>query len=158
MFGRSQPAQNREAGESLMDRAATAKSNGKSGGTANTKVQHSIISRDLTVTGDIITTGDLTVEGGVDGSITCRTLTLGGAPKIKGDVKAETVRVCGAFTGTIAASQVHLVKTAVMRGDILYRTLSIDQGASFEGSAGPLDQTRRGGANGANGANGLNGA
>ena len=99
----------------------------------NTKTQHSIISIDLTVTGDIVTAGDLTVEGAVDGSITCRTLTLGGTPDIKGDVTAETVRVCGAFSGTIAASQVHLVKSAVMKGDIRYRTLTIDQGASFEG-------------------------
>ncbi len=114
-----------------MDRAAT--------GTVATpkppvsKTQHSIISTDLTVTGDIVTAGDLTVEGKVDGSITCRTLTLGGTPDIKGDVTAETVRVCGAFTGTIAAGRVHLVKSAVMKGDIRYRTLTIDKGASFEG-------------------------
>ena len=100
---------------------------------ANSKIQHSIISTDLTVTGDIITAGDLTVEGAVDGSITCRTLTLGGTPDIKGNVTAETVRVCGAFTGTIAAGRVHLVKSAVMKGDIRYRTLTIDKGASFEG-------------------------
>ena len=96
----------------------------------DTKTQHSIISIDLTVTGDIVTAGDLTVEGAVDGSITCRTLTLGGTPDIKGDVTAETVRVCGAFSGTIAASQVHLVKSAVMKGDIRYRTLTIDVGGS----------------------------
>ncbi len=113
-----------------MDRATASAGGSK---TATAKTQHSIVSRDLTVTGDIVTTGDLTVEGAVDGSITCRTLTLGGSPDIKGDVTAETVRVCGAFSGTIAASQVHLVKSAVMKGDIRYRTLTIDQGASFEG-------------------------
>ncbi len=112
-----------------MDRAATAGAPKP----ANSKMQHSIISTDLTVTGDIVTAGDLTVEGAVDGSITCRTLTLGGTPDIKGDVTAETVRVCGAFSGTIAASQVHLVKSAVMKGDIRYKTLTIDEGASFEG-------------------------
>ena len=105
---------------------------------AGTKIQHSIISAALTVTGDIVTTGDLTVEGTVDGSITCRTLTLGGTPTIKGDVKAETVRVCGAFTGSISAAQVHLVKSAVMRGDIRYHTLTIDEGAYFEGKAARL--------------------
>ena len=138
MFGRGQSSQTSQANGSLMDRATTAKSETKP---INGKVQHSIISRDLTVTGDIITDGDLTVEGAVDGNISCRTLTLGGAPEINGDVKAETVRVCGAFTGSIAAAQVHLVKSAVMRGDIRYRTLTIDQGAFFEGKAGRLKGT-----------------
>ncbi len=148
MFGSSQPSPATKANGSTMEAAATAgEVAGKSTkSAAGSKVQHSIISRDLTVTGDISTTGDLTIEGGVDGSITCRTLTLGGAPKIKGDVKAETVRVCGAFTGSIAASQVHLVKSAVMRGDIAYKTLTIDQGAFFEGKAGPLGGARGGGA------------
>lgn len=141
MFGRGQAPETSQANGSLMDRAATVNSHGKSAKSANTKVQHSIISRDLTVTGDIITDGDLTIEGSVDGNITCRTLTLGGAPEIHGDVKAETVRVCGVFTGSIAASQVHLVKSAVMRGDVRYRTLTIDSGAFFEGRAGRLSGT-----------------
>jgi len=149
MFGSTQPSRTEKANASLMDRAATAKSDVKPGADtggmpAKGKVQHSIISSDLMVTGDIVTTGDLTIEGGVDGSIACRTLTLGGAPKIKGNVKAETVRVCGAFTGSISASQVHLVKSAVMRGDIAYKTLIIDQGASFEGKAGPLKSVTNG--------------
>ncbi len=106
--------------------------------TSNGVTQHSVISTDLRVTGDIVTPGDLTVEGAVDGSITCRTLTLGGTPDIKGNVTAETVRVCGAFAGTIEAGQVHLVKSAVMKGDIRYRVLTIDQGAYFEGKATPM--------------------
>ena len=142
MFGSAQSSQRTKANGSLMERATEAKSAPTSvAAPAGTKIQHSIISPALTVTGDIITTGDLTVEGTVDGSITCRTLTLGGTPTIKGDVKAETVRVCGAFTGSISASQVHLVKSAVMRGDIHYHTLTIDQGAYFEGKAARLKDT-----------------
>ena len=125
--GQSQQAENKGA-------PATAPATGPAK-PAGPKAEPSIISADLTVTGDIITPGDLTVEGAVDGSITCHTLTLGGTPDIKGDVTAETVRVCGAFSGTIAASQVHLVKSAVMKGDIRYRSLTIDQGAFFEGKA-----------------------
>ncbi len=108
---------------------------------AGGKVQHSIVTRELTVTGDIVTGGDLTVEGAVHGSIACRTLTLGGTPDIKGDVRAETVRVCGAFSGTIAAKEVHLVKSAVMSGDIAYKTLIIDEGASFEGKVKRMKDT-----------------
>ena len=139
MFGSAQSSETGKPNGASRDRASEARGAGKSAAApAGAKIQHSIISPALTVTGDIITTGDLTVEGTVDGSITCRTLTLGGTPTIKGSVEAETVRVCGAFTGSISASQVHLVKSAVMRGDIHYRTLTIDAGAYFEGRAARL--------------------
>lgn len=142
MFGSAQSPQTNKPNGSVMDRATAAGGTGKAVAMpGNGKIQHSIISSSLTVTGDIITAGDLTVEGTVDGSIACRTLTLGGAPTIKGDVEAETVRVCGAFTGSISASQVHLVKSAVMRGDINYQTLTIDKGAYFEGKAARLKST-----------------
>ncbi len=39
--------------------------------------------------------GDISVEGSVEGNITCRTLTLRGEPTITGDVHAEAVHVCG---------------------------------------------------------------
>ena len=145
MFGKGQSKLSEKTGNSLMDRATEKPAAAKlAKPPANTKVQHSIISTDLTVTGDVVTTGDLTIEGSVDGSIACRTLTLGGAPSIKGDVKAETVRVSGKFSGSIAASQVHLVKSAVMKGDISYRVLTIDKGAFFEGKAQPLSGTSNG--------------
>ena len=133
MFGNGKSRQAGSSPAPWMDRATGAAGAATVPKPAPASTQHSIISTDLTVTGDIVTTGDLTVEGAVDGSFTCRTLTLGGTPDIKGNVTAETVRVCGAFSGTIAATQVHLVKSAVMKGDIAYRTLTIDQGASFQG-------------------------
>ena len=49
-------------------------------GTAKKRPQHSIIGTDLKITGDIESSGDITVHGTVEGSIKCRTLTLGDAP------------------------------------------------------------------------------
>ena len=100
---------------------------------SNDKTRPTSISPDLTITGDMFSAGDINLEGRIDGSIQCRTLTLNGTPAVNGEVKAETVRVCGSFGGQIDASKVHLTKTARMAGDIAYRTLQIDEGASFEG-------------------------
>jgi cytoskeletal protein CcmA (bactofilin family) len=61
--------------------------------------QHSIIPVDLQITGNLVSTGDIHVEGAIHGTITCRTLTLTGQPVIQGSVKAETVRVSGTFDG-----------------------------------------------------------
>jgi len=96
-------------------------------------VQHSFISADTTVTGDLESTGDISVEGSVEGNITCRTLTLRGEPTIMGDVHAEAVHVCGRFTGALRAKKVVLTKAARMTGDIYYETLELQEGAEFEG-------------------------
>ena len=96
-------------------------------------VQHSFISADATVTGDLESAGDISVEGSVEGNITCRTLTLRGEPTITGDVHAEAVHVCGRFTGALRAKKVVLTKAARMTGDIYYETLELQEGAEFEG-------------------------
>jgi len=104
-----------------------------------TKVQHSIISADTTLTGDLKSEGDITVEGTVDGSIQCRCLTLSGQPVIKGSANAESAIVSGTFKGDIRAKKVILTQTAKMLGDIFNETLEIQPGADFQGEVGRLD-------------------
>ena len=96
--------------------------------------EHSIIPADLKITGDLVSSGDIFVEGVIHGNITCRTLTLTGQPAIKGSVKAETVRVCGTFDGKVQAKKVALTKAARMTGEIYYETLEMEAGASFGGA------------------------
>ena len=97
------------------------------------KVQHSFISADTEVTGDLEGVGDISVEGSVEGNISCRTLTLRGEPTITGDVHAEAVHVCGRFKGALHAKKVVLTKAARMSGDITYEILELHEGAEFEG-------------------------
>ena len=101
--------------------------------------QHAIIPVDLKITGDLVSTGDIHVEGAIHGNITCRTLTLTGQPVIEGSVKDETVRVCGTFDGKIEAKKVALTKAARMTGEIYYETLEIEPGASFEGKLSRIE-------------------
>jgi len=102
------------------------------------RVQHSILSADTTLTGDLVSNGDVTVEGTIDGSIRCRSLTLCGQPTIKGTVEAETAHVGGEFTGELRANKVILNKSARMRGDIYQEILEIHTGAEFEGKVARL--------------------
>ncbi len=95
--------------------------------------EHSIIPADLKITGDLVSPGDIHVEGVIHGNITCRTLTLTGQPVVQGSVKAETVRVSGTFNGKVEAKKVVLTKGAKMVGEIYYETLEVEAGASFEG-------------------------
>ncbi len=99
---------------------------------------HSIISSDLTIKGNLVCTGDLRIEGRVDGDITCRTLTLGAQPVINSKVTAETVRICGEFTGEVRARKVVLTDSAKVKGDIYQEVLQLEKGAAFEGYIGRL--------------------
>ncbi len=104
--------------------------------------QHSIIPADLEITGNLVSRGDIHVEGVIHGDITCRLLTLTGQPTIQGSVEAESVRVSGTFNGKIHAKKVSLTKAARMTGEICYETLEIDPGASIEGKLSCLKGRR----------------
>jgi cytoskeletal protein CcmA (bactofilin family) len=107
--------------------------------TRASKIQHSIFSADTTLTGDLKTEGDITVEGTIEGNIQCRCLTLSGEPVIKGSAKAETAIVSGTFSGDIRAKKVILTKTAKVQGRIFNKTLEIQSGADFQGEVGRLE-------------------
>ncbi len=96
-------------------------------------IQHSIIGAGTTLTGDLFSDGDITIEGAVEGSINCRALTLSGEPTINGSVEADAVHVCGTFNGDVRASKVVLTKKTRMTGNVTYETLEVHPGACFEG-------------------------
>ncbi len=100
----------------------------------------SIISADLKVTGDLLSDGDIQVDGVIEGDIQSRTVTVGEAAHVKGSISADTVRVCGAVTGQVRGTSVTLAKTAKVTGDILHQTLAIEPGAFLEGHCKRLEQ------------------
>lgn len=108
------------------------------GGSAKKRPQHSIIGTDLKITGDIESSGDITVHGIVEGSIKCRTLTLGDAPVIS-SVQAETVRISGSFDGEVRAKKVSLTRNAKVKGDIYHESLEVEAGATIEGRLARLE-------------------
>ena len=110
--------------------------------TKNKKVQHSIIGSDLKIKGDLESTGDITVDGAVEGKIKCRTLILGEEPMIKSSIEADTVRICGAFSGDVKARKVVLTKTAKVTGDIFHECLEVEEGAVLEGRLGRLKEEK----------------
>jgi cytoskeletal protein CcmA (bactofilin family) len=109
-------------------------------------IQHSVIGADLTITGELVSTGDIKVDGRVDGNITCRTLTLGDQPLLNSEIAAETVRICGTFNGQVRANKVVLTKDAKVRADIAQEILEIEAGATLEGEIKRLAPIRLNGA------------
>lgn len=102
-------------------------------------VPPSILSRDLRVTGNLSSSGDMQVDGIVEGDVKSRTLTLGETGAVTGTVEAEQARICGSITGKLVARSVELSRTAKIFGDIIHQTLSIEAGAKVEGMLSRMD-------------------
>ncbi|PSL20605.1 bactofilin family protein [Shimia abyssi] len=94
----------------------------------------SVLSADLHVTGNMKTTGDIQVEGTVEGDIRAHLLTIGESATIKGEVTADDVVINGRIIGRVRGLKVRLTSTARVEGDIIHKTIAIESGAHFEGS------------------------
>ncbi|MEE9271917.1 MAG: polymer-forming cytoskeletal protein [Robiginitomaculum sp.] len=93
----------------------------------------SILSRDLVITGEISTDGDVQIEGRLEGNIKATTLTIGEQGAVNGNIKAGTVFVRGKVTGKIVAETIELADTANVLADIKQDHLTIANGAFFDG-------------------------
>jgi cytoskeletal protein CcmA (bactofilin family) len=103
----------------------------------------SILSADLHIKGNLRTTGDIQIEGQVDGDIRAHLLTVGESATVQGEVIADDVVVNGRIVGRVRGLKVRLTSTARVEGDIIHKTIAIESGAHFEGSVqrqdNPLD-------------------
>ena len=98
------------------------------------KVAASILSADLTVVGNLRTTGDIQVEGTVEGDIRAHLLTVGESATVRGEIVADDIVVNGRVVGRVRGLKVRLTSTARVEGDIIHKTIAIESGAHFEGS------------------------
>lgn len=94
----------------------------------------SVLSADLHVKGNLKTSGDINIEGQVEGDIRAHLLTVGEGATVKGEVMADDVVVNGRIIGRVRGLKVRLTSTARVEGDIIHKTIAIESGAHFEGS------------------------
>ncbi|MFD1912468.1 bactofilin family protein [Halodurantibacterium flavum] len=94
----------------------------------------SVLSSDLTIVGNLKTTGDIQVEGTVEGDIRAHLLTVGEQATIRGEIVADDVVVNGRVVGRVRGLKVRLTSSARVEGDIIHKTIAIESGAHFEGS------------------------
>lgn len=123
--------------------AAPAAPSAPSSSASKPKPSPSVLSSDLQVTGNLTTTGDIQIEGRIDGDIRAHLLTVGEGATVKGEVTADDVVVNGRVIGRVRGLKVRLTSTARVEGDVIHKTIAIESGAHFEGSVqrqdNPLD-------------------
>ncbi len=105
----------------------------KSGNSAQGVSIPSIISADLTVTGNLFSEGEIQIDGTINGDVKTATLLVGETATINGDITAKRVRVHGHINGSIEAQFVTLAQSAHVKGDVIHEDLAIEKGAFLEG-------------------------
>lgn len=93
----------------------------------------SIISSGLNILGNLVSDGEIEVEGRIEGNVTCTTVTIHRSGFIKGDITAESIHVNGEIKGVLKARNIKLSQYARVTGVIMYETLSIEDGAFVDG-------------------------
>ncbi|MEM9148054.1 MAG: polymer-forming cytoskeletal protein [Pseudomonadota bacterium] len=98
------------------------------------KPSPSLLSSDLTVKGNVSTSGDIQIEGTIEGDVRAHLLTVGESATIRGEVVADDVVVNGRVVGRLRGLKVRLTSTSKVEGDIVHKSIAIESGAHFEGS------------------------
>jgi cytoskeletal protein CcmA (bactofilin family) len=96
-----------------------------------------LIGKSFVIKGEVSCDGDLYIDGQVEGRVDPKgnRLTIGPDGRLKADVIASAVVVRGTLEGNIQASErVDLKQSAVVVGDIVTQSISIEPGAQIRGS------------------------
>lgn len=95
----------------------------------------SVIGPDLVISGNLISKGEVQIEGEVQGDVHATHVIVGEKARITGNILAEEVVVRGHLMGSIRGRRIMLQSTSRIEGDIFHQSLAIEQGAFFEGKS-----------------------
>ena len=97
-------------------------------------VPPSLLSSDLVVNGNLESSGDVQIDGSIDGDVKSGSLTISGTGVVRGTIEADEVTIAGTVTGQIRARHVVLLKGAKVIAVLIQDMLSIEPLSFFEGS------------------------
>jgi len=91
----------------------------------------SVISDEITITGTVTSSGNLIINGNVDGEINCESLEIGPSGVVTGTVKAGQCLLAGKLEGKLSARTVNIASTGDLNGRLSYGKLEIETGANI---------------------------
>jgi cytoskeletal protein CcmA (bactofilin family) len=97
------------------------------------KRRGTVIAEGLKIVGSVTAEGLVEVNGQIEGELHCTSLIISRKAHVSGTVEAEQVVVDGKVEGPIHGGDVVLKSRAYVIGDILHRSLTIENGAHFDG-------------------------
>jgi cytoskeletal protein CcmA (bactofilin family) len=87
------------------------------------------------INGDLITKGDIRVDGKITGNVKSKAkVVIGQTGEIIGNINAESAEVSGKVTGDVTTTEILFLKdTAILNGNVLANKLVVENGAFIKG-------------------------
>ena len=101
----------------------------------------SIISEGSEFKGNVKTSGEIQIDGVLNGNIRAKQIVVGENGNVRGNVTASFLRICGKIEGEIRAETVEIVSSASVKGNVFKKTISIESGSKVTGNINELEST-----------------
>lgn len=97
----------------------------------------SIIANGTTIIGDVVSDGDIRIEGKIIGQLLCKSkVVVGPKGRIEGNIDTVNATIAGEVYGKILVRDLlQLQETARIYGDVCTQKIAISQGAVFNGNS-----------------------
>lgn len=102
------------------------------------------IGADLVIVGNLLSKGEVQIDGEVQGDVHAVNVIVGETARITGGIVADEVIVRGTVMGSVRGKRVVLQSSSKVEGDIFHSQLAIEQGAFFEGKSRRVDDPTAG--------------
>jgi cytoskeletal protein CcmA (bactofilin family) len=103
-----------------------------------------VIADGLKIIGSVTAEGLVEVNGQIEGELHCTSLIVSPKARVSGSVQAERIVVNGRVEGPIQGGDVVLKSQAHVIGDIHHQSLTIEDGAYFDGRSVRVDGSNGG--------------
>jgi len=101
----------------------------------------SIISEGSEFIGNVKTSGEIQIDGVLNGNVKAKQIVVGINGSVRGNVTASFLRVCGKIEGEIRAETLEIVSSASVKGNVFKKTISIESGSKVTGNINELEST-----------------
>ena len=101
----------------------------------------SIISEGSEFKGNIKTSGEIQIDGVLNGNVRAKQVVVGINGNVRGNVTANFLRICGKIEGEIRAETLEIVSSASVKGNVYKKTISMEAGSKIVGNINELEGT-----------------
>ena len=101
----------------------------------------SIISEGSEFIGNVKTSGEIQIDGVLNGNVRAKQLVVGITGNVHGNITANFLRICGKIEGEIRAETLEIVSSASVKGNVYKKTISIESGSKIIGNINELEST-----------------
>ena len=122
-----------ETTPSVMPSAPQQRGNGVMGMLQANVSKPSILSEGFYFKGELSAKGTIHVEGSLNGQVQVDELTIGSRGQVDGIVNCKNFHIKGRFSGTATCEELTVTSSATVDGHVVYKTLSVQKGASIKG-------------------------